>query len=337
MATGSDQTLTMPTVLLLGASSQIGVFAIPQLLLAGFRVLAVNRKGKPEGFPDFEQVEWLNETEALQAAESCKYLLSAGPLELAKKCLTTSKNHTRHPGLDPGSILKPRISKDQNGFRVKPGKTNPLASPDTTPVPPGTAPVTPDTTPVPPGTAPVTPGLTRGPFQTAVIFSSSSVETKKKSANPTEKTQIQDILILESNIQRLAKSSGLKLVIFRPTLIYGCGLDTNISRLANWIDRYGFMPVNGKAAGLRQPVHANDLASVAITAMLSEDALPQVMFLTGGDTLSYSDMVKKIFIAMKKPTRLISLPEWLFVLLARFAALQNRQRDQHRDGKKARA
>ncbi len=250
MATGSDQTLTMHTVLLLGASSQIGVFAIPQLLLAGFRVLAVSRKGKPEGYPDFEQVDWLNETEALQAAESCKYLLSAGPLELAKKFLTTH---------------------------------------------------------------------TRGPFQTAVIFSSSSVETKQKSANSTERSQIQDMLALESDLQSFTKSSGLNLVIFRPTLIYGCGLDTNISRLANWIDRYGFMPVNGKAAGLRQPVHANDLASVAITAMLSKETLPQEMFLTGGDTLSYSDMVKKIFIAMKKPTRLISLPEWLFVLLTRLA------------------
>jgi nucleoside-diphosphate-sugar epimerase len=129
------------------------------------------------------------------------------------------------------------------------------------------------------------------------------------------------MLSLESDIQRLAKSSGLKLVIFRPTLIYGCGLDTNISRLANWIDRYGFMPVNGKAAGLRQPVHANDLASVAITAMLSKETLPNVMFLTGGDTVSYSDMVKRIFTAMEKPAKLIRLPEWLFVLLARFAGV----------------
>ena len=104
MATDTDQTLKTPAVLLLGASSQIGVFAIPQLLLAGFRVLAVSRKGRPEGFPDVEPVDWLNETEALQAAESCQYLLSAGPLKLAKKILTTSKNHTRHPGLDPGPI-----------------------------------------------------------------------------------------------------------------------------------------------------------------------------------------------------------------------------------------
>ena len=35
MATGTDQTLKTPAVLLLGASSQIGVFAIPQPAACG--------------------------------------------------------------------------------------------------------------------------------------------------------------------------------------------------------------------------------------------------------------------------------------------------------------
>ena len=274
MATDTDQTLNTPAVLLLGASSQIGVYAIPQLRLAGFRVLAVSRKGRPEIFPDFELVDWLNETDAIQAARTCQYLLSAGPLELAKRFLTSVT-----PGL--GRLHASLRSRDIDASMHR----------------------------------------TRGPFQTAIIFSSSSVDTKQRSFNSAERNQVQDMLCLESDIQVMAKSSGLKLVIFRPTLIYGCGLDTNISRLANWIGRYGFMPVNGKAAGLRQPVHANDLASVAITAMLSKDALPNVMFLTGGDTVSYSDMVKRIFTAMEKPAKLIRLPEWLFVLLARFAGV----------------
>ena len=81
------------------------------------------------------------------------------------------------------------------------------------------------------------------------------------------------------------------------------------------------MPLNGRANGLRQPVHAQDLASVAVTAILSKDELPRMMFLTGGDTLSYSDMVARIFASMNKTARLVHLPEWLFVLLIRFANL----------------
>ena len=248
MAVNTDQAINSPGVLLTGASSQIGVFVIPRLVRAGFRVIAVSRKAKPEAFPSFKKVEWLNVSDALKAADSCKFILSAGPLELA------------------------------NEFLVSCGK-----------------------------------------FQKAVVFSSSSVDTKQHSNNRAERDQIQNMMKLESELRSFSDNSGLPLVIFRPTIIYGCGMDTNISRLASLISRFGFMPVNGKAAGLRQPVHADDLAKVAITAMLFEDDLPQVLNLTGGNTLSYSDMVRKIFEALGKPVRLLYLPQSLFVLLANIA------------------
>lgn len=165
--------------------------------------------------------------------------------------------------------------------------------------------------------------MTCGEFEKAVIFSSSSVEVKQQSANQKERDQILNMLLVESEIRSISEKKGLKLVIFRPTLIYGCGLDTNITRLANWITRFGFMPVNGRAEGLRQPVHAEDLASVAVTAMLSQEDLPQVLNLSGGDTLNYSDMVSKIFIGLGKPVRLIRLPQWLFLLLAKFLSTIN--------------
>ena len=249
MAPGTTQTITTPAVLLTGASSQIGIFAIPRLVDAGFRVFAVNRKGKPEFMPNFETVEWLNEADALEATKDCQYLLSAGPLELALKFLRVNNKINR-----------------------------------------------------------------------VVAFSSSSVETKQESANPAERSQIQDLLKLESELRLTCENRHLNLTVFRPTLIYGCGLDTNISRLASWISRFGFMPVNGKAAGLRQPVHADDLAKVAITALLCKDNLPRVLNLTGGDTLNYADMARKIFEALGKPVRLLRLPQWLFVLLVNIAS-----------------
>lgn len=262
MAIDLNQTLEAPTVLLLGASSQIGVFVIPQLVLTGFQVLAVNRNGKPEGYPAFEQVSWLSEAEALGFVNSCDHLLSTGPLELAKNFLT--------------------------------------------------APVTPNSE---------TPGLTRSPFKSVVIFSSSSVESKLDSNDPNERNQIKSMLGLESELQLLAKERRIKLVIFRPTLIYGCGLDTNISRLAQWVSRFGFVPVNGNAAGLRQPVHAEDLASVAVSALLKTEPLPQIMTLAGGETLSYLEMVTRIFTAMEKPPRLLCLPQWIFTSVVWLAGI----------------
>ena len=98
-------------------------------------------------------------------------------------------------------------------------------------------------------------------------------------------------------------------------MIYGCGLDTNISRLAQWISRFGFLPLSGKATGLRQPVHADDLAAVAVTALLHKESLPLGLAVVGGSTLRYAEMVSRIFSALDKPVRLLRLPQWLFVLL----------------------
>jgi nucleoside-diphosphate-sugar epimerase len=128
---------------------------------------------------------------------------------------------------------------------------------------------------------------------------------------------MQDMLISENALGSIATNRSLRLVILRPTMIYGCGLDTNISRLASWIHRFGFIPVNGKASGLRQPVHADDLAAVALTALQETKTLPGSLVLAGSSTLSYAEMVGRIFAALGKPVRLLRLPQWLFILLVK--------------------
>ena len=235
-----------PEVLLTGASSQIGVFAIPRLLNAGFRVLAVSRKARPEYYSGLEQLSWLTQGDAKGSCGNCNFMFSAGPMELALDFMDLCTQ-----------------------------------------------------------------------LQAVVVFSSSSVISKQFSADPSEHSQIQQMRTQESALRSNAQARGLKLQILRPTLIYGCGLDANISRLANWIRRYGFAPVNGRARGLRQPVHADDLASLAINALQSDKPLPVTMSLAGGSTLSYTDMVTELFSVDEKPVRLLRLPQWLFVLIVR--------------------
>jgi len=244
MATAPDQTLSASTVLLAGASSQIGVYAIPRLLESGFNVIAVGRRGKPPGWPDLQGVRWLDEPGAMEAAPGCRYLLSAGPMDLAHRLLEV-------------------------------------------------------------------PGQLHG----VVAFSSTSAQTKIDSDNQREKELARQLLDLESRLQSSARAKDVKLVILRPTLVYGCGLDTNISLLAKWIRRFGFAPVNGKATGLRQPVHAEDLASLAVKAIQGTQNLPGILTVAGGETLSYSEMVSRIFPVLGRPIRLLRLPGWLFAFL----------------------
>jgi nucleoside-diphosphate-sugar epimerase len=148
-----------------------------------------------------------------------------------------------------------------------------------------------------------------------VAFSTSSVYSKASSPDGAENRQIADILARETQLKALCSENGLALAIFRPTLIYGCGLDRNISLLAAWIRRMGWLPLAGKASGLRQPVHADDLALVAMNALLTDAPVNLDSPACGGNTLTFRQMAELIFDALGKPRRIFSLPPWLMAAL----------------------
>jgi nucleoside-diphosphate-sugar epimerase len=141
-----------------------------------------------------------------------------------------------------------------------------------------------------------------------VLFSTSSVYVKTASRDSAEREQMAGILQRENILKVLCDRAKIDLVILRPTMIYGCGLDQNISRLARWIRRFGWLPVAGQASGLRQPVHADDLAALAVEALRAPGRLALDSPACGGDTLSYREMVERIFDGLSRPRRLLSLP-----------------------------
>ena len=141
-----------------------------------------------------------------------------------------------------------------------------------------------------------------------VVFSSTSVLTKLDSEVATERQSLRRLAEAEQDIVRACESSHIGWTILRPTLIYAEGRDTNITPLSRLIRRFGFMPLVGGAAGLRQPVHAEDLAIGAIAAAESPAAADKFYSLPGGETISYREMVGRIFDGMKLPRRTITVP-----------------------------
>ena len=83
--------------------------------------------------------------------------------------------------------------------------------------------------------------------------------------------------------------------IFRPTLIYGVGRDRNVADIARFAKRFGVFPILGKGLGLRQPVHAADLAEACILAVDSSASFNRIYNLSGGETLTYREMVERVF------------------------------------------
>jgi nucleoside-diphosphate-sugar epimerase len=153
-----------------------------------------------------------------------------------------------------------------------------------------------------------------------VVFSSTSVLTKQETEVAAERDMIRRLADAEQRIATACEHQGVGWTILRPTLIYGAGRDTNITPLSRLIRRFGFMPLVGGASGLRQPVHAEDLAIGAIAAASSPAAANKIYALAGGETLTYREMIGRIFDGLKLPRRFISVP--LFLWRASFVLIK---------------
>lgn len=149
-----------------------------------------------------------------------------------------------------------------------------------------------------------------------VAFGSTSVATKAASRSAHERAQVAALAGAEAAIAEHCARLGIAWTLLRPTLVYGRGRDLNISAAARLIARYGVFPLAGRAQGLRQPVHADDLAAVAIRALETPAAEGRAYDLAGGETLAYAEMIGRLFDALGKPRRRVSLPTPLLAMLA---------------------
>ena len=246
------------TVLVTGATAQVGVFALPELLAAGYPVLALSRQA-PRGpgnaiEPGAGRLIWLNpdsvlkpRNESADAGQAGRLgevdvLLSCGPVELATRVATACANLRR-----------------------------------------------------------------------VVCISTSSVHTKQNSPDVAERTLIDEIMAAENTLSRFCGERGITLVLLRPTLIYGCGLDQNVSRIGRLIRRFHFFPLAGRARGLRQPVHAADLATLALQLIQAENLQSLESPAGGGNVLTYRQMVEHVFAAYGLAPRIISITPSLLV------------------------
>jgi nucleoside-diphosphate-sugar epimerase len=156
------------------------------------------------------------------------------------------------------------------------------------------------------------PRLFRPSLKRVVVFSSTSVITKQETEIAAEREMIRKLADAERKIAAACEQHNVAWTILRPTLIYGAGRDTNITPLSRLIRRFGFMPLVGEASGLRQPVHAEDLAIGAISAASSPAAANKIYSLAGGETLTYREMIGRIFDGLKLPRRTVSVPPFLW-------------------------
>lgn len=157
--------------------------------------------------------------------------------------------------------------------------------------------------------------------QRLVAISSTSRLSKINSEIVREKALANRLAQAEDTVATFCSAQNLPWTIFRPTLIYGCERDKNITFIKNFIRRFAFFPLAGQASGLRQPVHAEDLAGAIEKVLPLSLTYQKIYNLGGGETLTYRQMVSRIFARLEKKECLVTLSpglfEWLLKMVCR--------------------
>jgi nucleoside-diphosphate-sugar epimerase len=148
------------------------------------------------------------------------------------------------------------------------------------------------------------PILAQAGVERLVCFSSTSMLSKADSPSAGERETARRLAAAEAAVA----AAGIPWTVLRPALVYGLGLDRNISAAARFISRWHCFPLGGPGRGLRQPVHADDLAAAALAALALDAAQRRSFNLGGGETLAYRGMIERIFEVLGQRPRFLRLP-----------------------------
>lgn len=234
------------TVLVSGATSQIGRYLLPRLSQAGIPVLAVSRQPQPAQ----PGVEWW-----------------CGDLA------------------DALSAFQGRTWRAIVSFTSMEGWLEWLAAQNSAPAP------------------------------RIIATSSMSVVTKQSSAQSDEQAVVAWLRRGETGLTLQAERLGMQWTILRPTLIYGAGIDKSLTPIVARARRARLFPIP-MAHGMRQPVHADDIAQAVVAALNTDAAAGKVVEIGGGERLRYVEMFRRVHASMAERTLPVPLPRTLLRLLA---------------------
>jgi nucleoside-diphosphate-sugar epimerase len=143
-----------------------------------------------------------------------------------------------------------------------------------------------------------------------VAIGTTSVYTKGDSRSTKDRELVRQQRVAEQGLTEYCAGRGIVYTLFRPTLVYDGLRDKNIARIARIIRVLGFFPVAAPGRGLRQPLHADDLAAACVAALGARGSLAYE--LGGGEVLSYRDMLERIFQVLGRRPRVLPLPVALY-------------------------
>jgi nucleoside-diphosphate-sugar epimerase len=152
--------------------------------------------------------------------------------------------------------------------------------------------------------------LETAPLATAprvVATSSMSAESKRDSLVAAERAMAQRLRDGEQRLIDVCERRGVAWTILRPTLIYGAGLDRSLTPIARRAMRSRVFAYPD-APGLRQPVHAQDVAQAALRALETDAAGGCIIPIGGGERITAGEMFRRVRASLPVATLTLPLP-----------------------------
>jgi uncharacterized protein YbjT (DUF2867 family) len=146
-----------------------------------------------------------------------------------------------------------------------------------------------------------------------IAISSMSAETKRDSRVLAERGISQQLRDGEKALAAACARHGCAWTVFRPTLVYGAGLDKSLTPIAHHAARLRLFPLPS-ARGLRQPVHADDIAQAILAALDCPASAGRILPIGGGERLPAGEMFARVRRSLACSTVPLPLPAWLLRL-----------------------
>lgn len=161
---------------------------------------------------------------------------------------------------------------------------------------------------------PLLPLLVRKGVKRIIAFSSTSIHSKKDSGRPIERDMTGWLRDGEEALYDAGRNHGIAVTILRPTLVYGLGRDINVTSIARAMRRIPVFPVPLKANGLRQPVHADDLALATLQVAHAPQTFGRAYDVAGNEQVTYREFLARIARAMGRRVLLVPVPGFAALL-----------------------
>jgi nucleoside-diphosphate-sugar epimerase len=141
-----------------------------------------------------------------------------------------------------------------------------------------------------------------------IACSSMSAESKQASSDGCERATAARLQAAEQALAHAAIARGCAWTVFRPTLVYGAGIDRSLAPIARFAQAWRLFPRIGGAYGLRQPVHADDLAAACVAIAACDATIAKIYAVGGGERLAFSAMLERVRESLSVRTVPIPIP-----------------------------